>query len=115
ERERIACRRAAYWDLEAIFTKIANGASAAADDVASFPARLMAVDGRRVAQGRDFAPTGELRNADLLYLSGPPGDRSDQGNGAGQVPPGVVHLLDAGQLAGRLHGVPFSVKSVERK
>ena len=112
ERERIAFRPAAYWDLEAIFTKIANGAGAAADDVSSFPARLMAVDGRRVAQGRDFAPTGELRNADLLYLSG---RASDQVNGAGQIPPGVVHQLDAGELAGRLHGVPFSVKSVERK
>src|SRR4249920_496068 len=57
ERERIAFRPAAYWDLEAIFTKIANG-TAAADDVSSFPARLVSVDGRRVAQGRDFAPTG---------------------------------------------------------
>jgi DNA topoisomerase I len=112
ERERIAFRPAAYWDLEAIFTKIANGASAADGDVSSFPARLMAVDGRRVAQGRDFAPSGELRNADLLYLSGPAGDVGSQ---TGQTPPGVVHLLDAGELAGRLHGVPFSVKSVERK
>ena len=78
ERERIAFRPAAYWDLEAIFTKIANGASAADDDVSSFPARLMAVDGRRVAQGRDFAPTGELRNADLLYLSGRASDAGSQ-------------------------------------
>jgi len=114
ERERIAFRPAAYWDLEAIFTTIANGAAAgaAADDVSSFPARLVSVDGRRVAQGRDFAPTGELRNADLLYLSGTPGDPGSQ---AGQIPPGVVHRLDAGELAGRLGGVPFSVKSVERK
>jgi DNA topoisomerase I len=109
ERERIAFRPATYWDLEAVFTKIAAGD---ADDVSSFPARLVAVDGRRVAQGRDFAPTGELRNADLLYLSGA---ASDAGSPAGQVPPGVVHLLDAGELAGRLGGVPFSVKSVERK
>jgi DNA topoisomerase-1 len=111
ERERIAFRPAAYWDLEAIFTKIADDA-AASDDVSSFPARLMAVDGRRVAQGRDFAPTGELRNADLLYLAG---RASGAGSQTGQVPPGVVHLLDAGELAGRLDGVPFSVKSVERK
>ncbi|HYB48070.1 MAG TPA: DNA topoisomerase, partial [Streptosporangiaceae bacterium] len=86
--------------------------TAPAGDVSSFPARLVAVDGRRVAQGRDFAPTGELRNADLLYLSG---TASDAGTQAGQVPPGVVHLLAAGELAGRLDGVPFSVKSVERK
>jgi len=70
------------------------------------------VDGRRVAQGRDFAPTGELRNADLLYLSG---TASDAGSETSQVPPGVAHLLDAGELAGRLRDVPFSVKSVERK
>jgi DNA topoisomerase I len=114
ERERIAFRPATYWDLEAIFTKVAgNGAGPAADDgVASFPARLVAVDGRRVAQGRDFAPTGELRNADLLYLSG---TASGADNSAQQIPPGVVHRLDAGELAGRLHAVPFSVKSVERK
>ena len=111
ERERIAFRPAAYWDLEAIFTTIADDA-AAADDVSSFPARLVAVDGRRVAQGRDFAPTGELRNADLLYLSG---RASDTGSDTGQVPPGVVHLLGAGELAGRLDGAAFSVKSVERK
>jgi DNA topoisomerase-1 len=111
ERERIAFRPAAYWDLEAIFTTIADDA-AAVDDVSSFPARLVAVDGRRVAQGRDFAPTGELRNADLLYLSG---RASDAGSDTGQVPPGVVHLLGAGELAGRLDGAAFSVKSVERK
>ena len=71
ERERIAFRPAVYWDLEAVFTKV-NG-NGAEDGRASFPARLAAVDGRRVAQGRDFAPTGELRNADLLYLSGTAG------------------------------------------
>ncbi|HUL24734.1 MAG TPA: type I DNA topoisomerase [Streptosporangiaceae bacterium] len=114
ERERIAFRPASYWDLEAVFTKIAGGAAGgtAADDVSSFPARLVAVDGRRVAQGRDFASTGELRNADLLYLSG---RATDVSSGTGQIPPGAVHLLDAGDLAGRLDGVPFSVKSVERK
>jgi DNA topoisomerase-1 len=112
ERERIAFRPAAYWDLEAIFTKVANGADATDGDVSSFPARLVSVDGRRVAQGRDFAPTGELRNADLLYLSG---QASDPGSTTGQIPPGVVHRLGAGELAGRLDGVPFGVKSVERK
>jgi DNA topoisomerase I len=109
ERERIAFRPASYWDLEAIFTKIALPAG---EDAQSFPARLVAVDGRRVAQGRDFAPTGELRNADLLYLSGTTGGDA---SGTGQIPPGVVHQLDAGELAGRLDAVRFDVKSVERK
>jgi DNA topoisomerase-1 len=110
ERERIAFRPAAYWDLEAVFTK-ADGSSAG-DDAASFPARLVTVDGRRVAQGRDFAATGELRNAGLLYLSG---TATGAASGTGQIPPGVVHQLDAGGLARRLDAVRFEVKTVERK
>src|SRR5262249_33642598 len=65
-RERIAFRPAAYWDLEAIFTPVRDEAR----DVSSFPGRLAAVDGRRVAPGRDFSPAGELRNPRLLYLQG---------------------------------------------
>src|SRR4029077_3933568 len=81
-------------------------------DVSSFPAALVAVDGRRVAQGRDFAPSGELRNPDALYLSGPQPSRPDQ---AQPAPPGVVHRLSAAELADRLQSADFSVKSVERK
>src|SRR6516164_8406196 len=105
ERERIAFRPSAYWDLEAIFTPVRDEAS----DASSFPGRLTAVDGRRVAQGRDFSPAGELRNPDLLYLEGA------RGNGEAPVPAGVVHHMSAPALAGRLTGVPFTVKSVERK
>ena len=125
ERERIAFRPAAYWDLEAVFTPLRPGASGAdgspspfsstarADDPASFPGRLVAVDNRRVAQGRDFSPAGELRNPDLLYLEGTaPGQAG--GDGA-PVPAGVVHRLGAHALAERLAGVPFRVKTVERK
>ena len=118
ERERIAFRPAAYWDLEAVFTKASR--TSADGEAASFPARLVAVDGRRVAQGRDFAPTGELRNADLLYLSGTDsgtgnGSGGDAASGTGQIPAGVVHQLDAGGLARRLDAVRFAVKTVERK
>src|SRR5205823_13613165 len=49
ERERIAFVTAEYWDLVATF------------DPGSFEARLVSVDGRRVAQGRDFAPDGSPR------------------------------------------------------
>jgi DNA topoisomerase-1 len=110
ERERIAFRPAAYWDLEAIFTPVKGDASDA-----SFPGRLAAVDGRRVAQGRDFSSAGELRNPDLLYLEGaaPPGDAQAAANG--HSPAGVVHRMSAPGLAERLTGVPFMVKSVERK
>jgi DNA topoisomerase I len=92
ERERIAFRTARYWDLEAVFAKVRTEAGDAAD-VASFPAALVSVDGRRVAQGRDFAPTGELKSADVLHLDGEA----------------------AAALADRLGDASFSVSSVERK
>jgi len=56
ERERMAFVSAAYWDVLASF------------DPGSFEARLVAVDGRRVAQGRDFAPDGTVRDEDLVRL-----------------------------------------------
>src|SRR5690349_17120599 len=108
ERERIAFRPAAYWDLEAIFTPVK-------DDASSFPGRLAAVDGRRVAQGRDFSPAGELRNADLLYLEGATSAGDAKAAANGHSPAGVVHRMSAPGLAERLTGVPFTVKSVERK
>ncbi len=109
ERERIAFRAARYWDLQAVFART-DGASDA--DVASFPAGLISVDGRRVAQGRDFAPSGELRNPDTLYLSGTPSTPTADGSAP---PPGVIHQLSAPDLADRLRQAAFSVKSVERK
>jgi DNA topoisomerase-1 len=109
ERERIAFRPARYWDLQAVFART-DGVSDA--DVSSFPAALVAVDGRRVAQGRDFAPSGELRNPDALYLYGTPSTPTDE---AQPAPPGVVHRLSATELADRLQSADFSVKSVERK
>jgi DNA topoisomerase I len=55
ERERMAFRAASYWDVRARV--------AAADDLAraeDFTTRLVAVDGARVATGRDFTDAGEL-------------------------------------------------------
>ena len=75
ERERIAFRPAEYWDLEAVFTTVPakadrsgapagdRGNTQASDEPSSFPARLSALDGRRIAQGRDFTPDGTLRAA----------------------------------------------------
>jgi DNA topoisomerase I len=96
ERERIAFRPARYWDLEAEFAK-ARRDQAADADVTSFPATLVSVDGRRVAQGRDFSLTGELR--------------------AGQDGAALLHLDGeaAAALADRLSDTDFSVRSVERK
>jgi DNA topoisomerase-1 len=88
ERERIAFRGARYWDLEATFATQATDA-----DVASFPAGLLSVDGKRVAQGRDFTSVGELKSADILHLD----------------------AEAAAALADRLREASFSVSSVERK
>ncbi|HXL94246.1 MAG TPA: type I DNA topoisomerase [Streptosporangiaceae bacterium] len=86
ERERIAFRTASYWDLEAEF-------ATRAEDPGSFTATLVTVDGRRVAQGRDFSPTGQLKGNDVLHL--------DAGAAAA--------------LATRLGAADFAVASVERK
>ena len=110
ERERIAFRAARYWDLRGVFAR-ADGAGD--EGASSFPAGLVAVDGRRVAQGRDFAPSGELRNSDALYLAGTSADDAD--HGATAMPPGVVHHMSAADLRDRLQGADFSVKTVERK
>jgi DNA topoisomerase-1 len=57
ERERMAFRSAEYWDLVATF------------DPGSFEARLVSLDGARVAQGRDFEPTtGQLRESGVVHL-----------------------------------------------
>src|SRR5215470_1752435 len=54
ERERIEFRAAEYWDIVATFAP------------GDFDARLTSVDGRRVAQGRDFARNGTLESADVV-------------------------------------------------
>jgi DNA topoisomerase-1 len=91
ERERIAFRSAEYWDLTGTFATVAGHA---AGEPGTFDARLTAVDGRRVAQGRDFGPDGALRN---------PGQ--------------VTHLSEenARALAEALAGASFAVRSVESK
>ncbi|MFH0247216.1 type I DNA topoisomerase [Streptomyces chitinivorans] len=97
ERERIAFRSAEYWDLTGTF---ATGRSGDAADPASLTARLSAVDGRRVAQGRDFGPDGRLKG----------------GSGSGDKG-GVLHLDEAAAraLAAALEGADFAVRSVESK
>jgi DNA topoisomerase I len=95
ERERIAFRSASYWDLEAEFATAKHGTERLPDAPTAFTATLQAVDGKRVAQGRDFTPTGQLREAReaLLHLDGDA----------------------AAALAGRLQGASFAVSGVERK
>src|SRR5690606_20475934 len=84
ERERMAFRSASYWDLVGTFAR--------PGDATSFEATLVAVDGTRVATGRDF-------------------------DSSGQVAEGVVALDadTAAALASALEGSDFSVRSVETK
>ncbi|MCT9929809.1 type I DNA topoisomerase [Planotetraspora sp. A-T 1434] len=88
ERERMAFTAANYWDLQALFDT-----GRAADDPSTFTATLTGVDGKRVAQGRDFASTGRLKSNDVLHLD----------------------EASATALVGRLQGASYAVKSVERK
>ena len=92
ERERIAFRAATYSDLEAEFATKEHGKKDA-DEPTSFTASLVALDGRRVAQGRDFTSTGQLKTQDVLHLD----------------------AAAAAALAQRLENATFAVASVERK
>ncbi len=81
ERERMAFVSASYWDL-----------TARLGQDPAFPAALAAIDGKRVAVGRDFDSGGRAR--------------------------GEVVVLDEGAataLASRLENRPFTVESVETK
>jgi len=91
ERERIAFRAATYSDLEAEFATKDHGKKT--DEPTSFTASLVAVDGRRVAQGRDFTSAGQLKTTDVLHLD----------------------AEAAAALAQRLENAAFAVSSVERK
>jgi len=81
ERERMLFVAVDYWDVVATF------------EPGEFTARLAAVDGRRVAQGRDFSREGELKTPDAVQLT----------------------ENDARGLAAALDGTSFEVTSVEEK
>jgi DNA topoisomerase-1 len=89
ERERMAFRSASYWDVLGTFAKT--------DDANDFSARLVAVDGARVAVGRDFDDRGALtssaRAAGVLHLDG----------------------VGATALAEGLSDAEFAVRGVEEK
>lgn len=82
ERERIAFVSADYWDLTAAFPTDP-----------SFTAKLVALDGARVASGRDFGQDGRVTRDDVA----------------------VVDEALANDLRDRLDGQPYEVRSVEEK
>ena len=86
ERERMAFRSAAYWDVEGTF-------ATRAADTGRFGATLVALRGRRVASGKDFDASGRARNGGAVVL-----DRA--------AAEGVV---------ADLAGAAFAVRAVERK
>ncbi|KPI26523.1 DNA topoisomerase I [Actinobacteria bacterium OV320] len=90
ERERIAFRSAEYWDLTGTFS---TGRAGDVSDPSSLVARLQSVDGRRVAQGRDFDSLGQLKSANILHLD----------------------EVNARALAVALENTRFAVRSVESK
>ncbi len=66
ERERMAFVMASYWDVEGEFTT--RSSSGALVDADAFTARLSAVDGDRVATGRDFTDAGELKAKAVVHV-----------------------------------------------
>jgi DNA topoisomerase-1 len=104
ERERMAFRAAFYWDVTGTFAPRmggADGAGPSADGTearaGAFAARLVTLDGTRVATGRDFDDTGQLTPAAAAAR--------------------LVHLdaEGAGALVGALEDAPVAVRSVEEK
>ncbi|PYG01122.1 DNA topoisomerase I [Georgenia satyanarayanai] len=91
ERERMAFRAASYWDVKGTFTGDDGGGTR------PFEARLVALDGAKVATGRDFGDDGLLTAA----------ARKNQ----------VVHLeqATATALAEALEQAPARVASMETK
>jgi DNA topoisomerase-1 len=91
ERDRMAFRSAAYWDV------IAELDASVSDPKAQppiFTARLSNVDGLRVATGRDFDSLGAVRKPDEVV---------------------VLDESRATELAAGLHGAQLTVASVEEK
>ncbi len=97
ERERMAFRSASYWDVRGEFSApdaaAPAGRAGGAPASTTFGARLVALDGARVATGRDFDDRGALRTKGAVHL--------DQA-----AAEGLVHALA---------GVAVVVRSVETK
>jgi DNA topoisomerase I len=91
ERDRMAFRSAAYWDVVAELDASVSDPKAAPP---TFTARLTTVDGLRVASGRDFDSLGAVRKPDEVV---------------------VLDESSAGALATGLRGAQLTVASVEEK
>ena len=81
ERIRMAFNSAGYWDIKG---KFAPG---------DFEAKLVTIDGKRIATGGDFNASGELSKTDVVLLN----------------------ESDSKAFVGSLSGVEYTVRSVEQK
>ena len=86
-------REAGWWDVEGTFSAGDEG-SERSDDTRTFKATLVSLDGVALATGRDFTETGEMRAESQVR----------------QLDEGVAQ-----DLASRLTGRPFTVKSVNER
>jgi len=91
ERDRMAFRSASYWDVTAELDASVSNPSA---QPPTLRARLVAVDGRRVATGRDFDSFGQLKKAEQVL---------------------VLDDTRAEALADGLRGASLTVSSVDEK
>lgn len=91
ERERMAFRSAGYWDIAAELDASVSDPDA---QPPVFNARLVTVDGLRVASGRDFDSVGTVRKPDEVV---------------------VLTESSAGSLVNGLQGATLTVSSVEEK
>lgn len=66
ERERMAFVKASYWDVEGDFTT--RNSAGQVVDADTFTAKLSAVDGDRVASGRDFTDAGQLKAKAVVHV-----------------------------------------------
>jgi len=92
ERARMAFRSASYWDVQGRF-RVERPAGGDPTEPTELGATLVALDGHRVASGRDFDPATGRVGGDVVHL--------DEGGARG--------------LAARLDGVAFRVSRVEEK
>jgi DNA topoisomerase-1 len=90
ERARIRFHSADYWDLEGTFDTGLEPATPG--DPTSFEASLIALDGKRIASGRDFGEDGKLTR-EVVHL----------------------HEEDAVGLAARLADTEFAVRGVDER
>jgi DNA topoisomerase-1 len=89
ERERMQFQMAGYWDLEGTFATRPDSVEAG-----SFAAKLLTLDGIRLATGKDFSLAGELTTKKEVVL---------------------LDEAAAGRLASELQEAEFTVRSVEPK